>query len=359
MELHTAIHAIVHQFGRTVIRTEVLCNYLADFNAFEEKPTKMVMRTLLKAGYGERFFLLDEANSPDRLLKAKSFENEIIQNFGFQPGHVRYVIDCITHALEWNNSIPVLELQSANAGETEDTTNKHRVNLRGIPLNLIFVEGGTFDMGATPEQGIFAAFDEKPSVKTTVKDFYIAETAVTQKLWKAVMDDNPSHFHGEDLPVERVTWEECQTFIERLNLSTGMHFRMPTEAEWEYAARGGKHTMHFKFSGCNDNAKNDFVVCKDNAGKTTHPVKDILPNELGIHGMSGNVSEWCQDWYFNSYANGDSRENPSGPSSGIAKVHRGGSWDDKAMNCRVAKRFNMNPTYRNKLVGLRLAASKL
>ena len=214
-------------------------------------------------------------------------------------------------------------------------------------------------MGATPEQGLYAAFDEKPSIQVSVSSFYLAEAPVTQALWTEVIGDNPSHFKGDILPVERVSWEDCQEFIKRLNIQTGMKFRLPTEAEWEYAARGGQYSKHLKYAGANDNTKSDYMWFKENSQSQSHEVKTKLANELGLFDMCGNISEWCSDWYFNSYANNGERVNPQGPASGVAKVYRGGSWDDKPMNCRVSKRFSMNPIFKNKLVGLRLAATNI
>jgi formylglycine-generating enzyme required for sulfatase activity len=173
------------------------------------------------------------------------------------------------------------------------------------------------------------------------------------------MGDNPSHFKGDNLPVERVSWEDCQEFIKRLSIQTGIRFRLPTEAEWEYAARGGQYSKHNKYAGANDDAKSDYIWLKENSQSQSHEVKTKLPNELELYDMCGNISEWCSDWYFNSYANNGERVNPQGPASGVAKVYRGGSWDDKPMNCRVSKRFSMNPIFKNKLVGLRLAATNI
>ena len=205
----------------------------------------------------------------------------------------------------------------------------------------------------------YAAFDEKPSIQVSVSSFYLAEAPVTQALWTEIMGDNPSHFKGDDLPVERVSWEDCQEFIKRLNIQTGIKFRLPTEAEWEYAARGGQCSKHYKYAGANDDAKSGCMWFKENSQSQSHAVKTKSANELDLYDMSGNISEWCSDWYFNSYANNGERVNPKGPTSGVAKVYRGGSWDDNSMNCRVSKRYSMNPIFKNKLVGMRLAATNI
>ena len=355
MKLNKALEDIFKEYGIEMLHKEVLVNYLADYHAFEIKPTKIVLKHLLKLGYGEKIYMLNETDAPDKLLKIKSYASELVQNQGFQEIHVNYVFNSICYALGWIQAPPE-EITTEKVAESSYYRN---FSVGSVSFRMVYVKGASFDMGGTPEQGIFAAFDEKPPVNVSLTDYYIGETVVTQALWEAVMNDNPSHFKGKVLPVERVSWEECQVFISKLNTLTGCQFRLPSEAEWEFAARGGINTEHFKFSGCNDDRKSEFVWSKDNSKTQSHEVKSMEPNELGIYGMSGNISEWCQDWYFNSYANSGSRVNPTGPISGNTKVYRGGSWDDKTMNCRASKRFSMNPTYRNKLVGLRLAASIL
>lgn len=355
MKLNKALEDIFKEYGIEMLHKEVLVNYLADYHAFEIKPTKIVLKHLLKLGYGEKIYMLNETDAPDKLLKIKSYASELVQNQGFQEIHVSYVFNSICYALGWIQAPP----EEITTEKVVESSNYRNFSVGSLSFRMVYVKGASFDMGGTPEQGIFAAFDEKPPVNVSLTDYYIGETVVTQALWEVLMNDNPSHFKGKDLPVERVSWEECQVFISKLNTLTGCQFRLPSEAEWEFAARGGINTEHFKFSGCNDDRKSEFVWSKDNSKTQSHEVKSMEPNELGIYGMSGNISEWCQDWYFNSYANSGSRVNPTGPISGNTKVYRGGSWDDKTMNCRASKRFSMNPTYRNKLVGLRLAASIL
>jgi formylglycine-generating enzyme required for sulfatase activity len=223
-----------------------------------------------------------------------------------------------------------------------------------VQFKMMPVKGGIFTMGAIPEQGSDASSEEKPAHNVKLDDYYIAETEVTQELWETVMGDNPSHFKGGTLPVETVSWEDCQQFIKKLNELTGMSFRLPTEAEWEYAARGGNQSKGYKYSG-SDKIKN--VAWFDgNSAKLTHNVKTKKPNELGIYDMSGNVWEWCQDWYKASY---DTvlQTNPQGPNSGTFRARRGGGWYYNARDCRVSNRANHTPSYRSFTLGLRLALS--
>ena len=220
----------------------------------------------------------------------------------------------------------------------------------GVSFKMIRVEGGTFTMGATSEQGTDAYEGEKPAHSVTLSSYYIGETEVTQELWKAVMGSNPSYHKGSRGPVENVSWDDCKTFISKLNSITGKNFRLPTEAEWEYAARGGNKSKGYKYSG--SNTLGNVAWYDDNSGKETKAVKAKSPNELGIYDMSGNVWEWCQDWY-GSYES-SSQTNPTGPSSGSRRVYRGGSWDRYARSCRVSFRSSNTPGSRGNSLGLRL-----
>ena len=219
--------------------------------------------------------------------------------------------------------------------------------VNGVSFKMIAVKGGTFQMGND------VGYEwEKPVHQVTLSDYYIGETEVTQELWSAVMGSNPSEFPGNmQRPVEMVSWNDCQTFISRLNELTGETFRLPTEAQWEYAARGGYKSKGYTYSG--SNAIDDVAWCGYNSGEMTHPVKTKAPNELGIYDMSGNVWEWCSDWYgdYSSAAQTD----PTGPATGYYRVGRGGSWDNDATYCRVAFRGNSTPTNRFSHLGLRLA----
>jgi len=217
---------------------------------------------------------------------------------------------------------------------------------------MVFVEGGTFMMGATSEQESDAFDWEKPAHRVTLSDFYIGKHEVTQAQWKTVMGSNPSHFKGDDLPVEWVSWEDCQTFIRKLNELTGLRFRLPTEAEWEYAARGGNRSRGYKYSGSDD--PDEVAWYWDNSGIKTHPVGQKRANELGLYDMSGNVCEWCSDRFDSDYYKNSPRYNPTGPSSGAIRVFRGGSWSYSTRRCRVSNRSGSTPTYRGGNLGLRL-----
>lgn len=221
----------------------------------------------------------------------------------------------------------------------------------GVTFKMIAVEGGTFTMGATSEQGSEADSDEKPTHSVTLSSYSIGETEVTQALWQAVMGSNLSRFSGSNKPVERVSWDDCQDFIRRLNALTGENFRLPTEAEWEYAARGGNKSWGYKYAGSNN--IDNVAWYDDNSGSQTHNVATKSPNELGLYDMSGNVGEWCQDWY-GDYSSG-SQTNPTGPASGGYRVGRGGCWDYYARGCRVSYRFSDDPDIRINSMGLRLA----
>ncbi len=222
----------------------------------------------------------------------------------------------------------------------------------GVSFKMIPVAGGTFTMGATAEQGSDAASIEKPAHQVTLSNFSIAETEVTQSLWQAVMGSNPSGFTSDgQLPVECVSYEDCQAFITKLNQLTGQTFRLPTEAEWEFAARGGKKSKGTKYAGSSDIEAVGW--CSSNAGEATHPVAKKAANELGLYDMSGNVWEWCSDWYGAYTA--DDQTNPTGPESGTMHVCRGGGWHSEASSCRTTSRTYNVPTKATNRIGLRLA----
>ena len=224
----------------------------------------------------------------------------------------------------------------------------------GISIDMVRVEAGTFTMGATPEME--DPFDwEKPTHQVTLtNDYYIGKYEVTQALWQAVMDNNPSYFKGDDLPVEKVSWDDCQEFISKLNSITGKTFRLPTEAEWEYAARGGNKSRGNQYSGSSN--LSDVAWYKDNSNSKNHTVGSKQANELGIYDMPGNVMEWCQDLY-GKYSS-SSQTNPTGANNGSSRVIRGGSWYFTARDCRSSYRDKDAPDNRYNNLGLRLVLSE-
>lgn len=213
------------------------------------------------------------------------------------------------------------------------------ITVNGVSFKMIKVDGGTYMMGSNDGDS-----DEKPVHSETVATFQIGETEVTQALWKAVMGSNPSNFVGDNLPVEQVSWDDCQTFIKKLNQLTGKTFRLPTEAEWEYAARGGQKSNGYVYSGSNNIG--DVAWYTSNSGSKTHLVAQKKANELGLYDMSGNVWEWTSDYYSSNYS---SSRNSSD------RVFRGGSWYYNASCCRSAYRNHYAPGNRNNRIGLRLA----
>ena len=230
-------------------------------------------------------------------------------------------------------------------------TSNQIIRVGDVEFEMVYVAGGTFMMGATSEQGSDAYNDERPVHSVTLSSFHIGKYEVTQGLWREVMGSNPSlNKAGDDYPVEKVSWEDCQEFVRKLNARTGLNFRLPTEAEWEYAARGGKKSRGYKYSG--SNSLGNVAWYEANSGDDTHPVGRKTPNELGLYDMSGNVWEWCQDRY-GSYGS-SSQTNPTGSSSGAHRVLRGGSCNYFAGGCRVSRRSIIGSGFRYNFSGLRL-----
>ena len=224
----------------------------------------------------------------------------------------------------------------------------------GVNIEMVKVESGSFNMGATPEMEDPNESEKPVHLVTLANDYYIGKYEVTQALWQAVMGSNPSSSKGDDLPVERVSWNDCQDFISKLNAMTGKRFRLPTEAEWEYAARGGKKSRGYQYSG--NNSLGDIAWYSGNSSSRTHAVGTKQPNELGIYDMAGNVWEWCQDWK-GSYSSSP-LVNPIGAVSGSLRVYRGGSWSSSARGCRTSCRNCFTPNGRDNNLGLRLVLSE-
>ena len=239
------------------------------------------------------------------------------------------------------------DAQTSSSDQNGGNVNYKVYTVNGVSFKMIAVKGGTFQMGSDDWYEW-----EKPVHQVTLSDYFIGETEVTQELWSAVMGSNPSGFTGNmQRPVEQVSWNDCQAFISKLNELTGEAFRLPTEAQWEYAARGGNQAQGRLYSG--SDAIDDVAWYKSNSSSTTNPVKTKAPNELGIYDMSGNVYEWCSDWK-GSYSSA-AQTDPTGPAKGSGRVSRGGSWNNDPTGCRVASRSYVTPTFSGANLGLRLA----
>ena len=247
---------------------------------------------------------------------------------------------------------------SKNVGTRVVVNDEHHFQtfkVGSVWFDMIFVKGGTFQMGATEEQGSEAAAHEFPVHEVTLSDYYIGQIEVTQRLWQTVMgsSNNPSTIKDSNKPVNNVTWEECQVFVEKLSQMTGYYFRLPTEAEWEFAARGGNKSKGYKYAG-SDNVS-DVAWYTNNSGGTTHTFATKQPNELGIYDMSGNVWEWCYDWYGPYSA--EAQVDPTGPETGEYHMYRGGGWTYVENDCRVARR-RQTESYNKEFLGLRLAMNQ-
>lgn len=273
----------------------------------------------------------------------------------------------VTGVMAQNSNIAVPRKPSKPANNrpaNNSQSNTRTFTVNGVSFKMVKVAGGSFLMGCTSEQ-YDCDEDENNVRRVTLDEYYIATTEVTQALWEAVMGTNiyqqrNKHYNdvswariygeGDDYPICYVSWEEALEFCRRLSDETGMTFTLPTEAQWEYAARGGKNNSNTVFSG---NNMID-IVCwySANSNNETHPVGQKRPNALGLYDMSGNVWEWCKDWY-SSYTSYDTN-NPTGPSSGSFRVNRGGSWDDNASFCRVANRISSLPGERFYGTGFRV-----
>lgn len=216
-------------------------------------------------------------------------------------------------------------------------------------IEMVFVEGGSFQMGNFATEP-----DESPVHEVFLNDFYISKFEITQKRWAEIMDRNPSYHKkkNSNYPVESISVEDIRTFIKKLNDTLGQNFRLPTEAEWEYAARGGQKETKTIYSG-SDNL--DEVAWQyNNSRANTHDVGSMKPNELGIHDMSGNVWEICSDFYSEDYYNRSPKSNPAGPISGDALVKRGGAFDSKEIKCSVTNRGSVGIKRRSRINGFRL-----
>ena len=225
-------------------------------------------------------------------------------------------------------------------------------NVNGVKFTMKFIKGGLSMMGATKEMGEHD--DDEIVHQVSVKSFYLGETEVTQDLWEAVMGKNPSKFHGGNHPVEWISWDDCQEFIKKINVLTHHHFRLPTEAEWEFAARGGCYSKHYRYAGSNNLEDVAWYWKNAESLETKHqPVRQKKPNELGLYDMTGNVSEWCQD-YYNTYGK-DPMKKPSNLARRKFRVIRGGCYNNTDYYLRVSNRNLFIHWRHDDNLGLRLA----
>ena len=220
-------------------------------------------------------------------------------------------------------------------------------------IDMILVPGGAFLMGSDDGEA-----DEKPIHSVTLSSFYIGKYEVTQKQWREVMGKDPINlkFAGcDNCPVERVSWNEVQIYLQKLNSKTGKIYRLPTEAEWEFAARGGKGSNSNTYSGSNHIGAEAWFL--GNSESKTHSIGGKKANELGVYDMTGNVWEWCNDWYDDNYYSSSTSENPKGPTTGSYRVYRGGGWNDTPLFCRVTRRGDNAPSDSSGDLGFRVALS--
>lgn len=258
--------------------------------------------------------------------------------------------------IRWAWIVLVLSSYLIVPAKAQDSVASVRV-ADGVEVKMVWVEGGSFTMGSnvTPKGVKLTYALARPEHRVTVNGYWIGIHEVTQALWKAVMGDNPSKFRGDSLPVECVSWLEAQQFVMRLSQMTGRHFRLPTEAEWEYAARGGKE-KGFPYAGCERNQLDNYCWYCVNSDGCTHPVGRLKPNALGLYDMSGNVAEWCQDW-VEAYTP-DEQTNPRGPKQGENRVLRGGHYNSTSAACTVYDRGWYLPSGKYELYGLRVVMSE-
>ena len=328
-------------------------------------------------------------SDPIQWLKLITEGNTITVNVGNNSGTYKRKTYFSVHSGNLSRTVHITQEAASNSIDTTSNTytadsyDNRSFTFKGVSFKMIKVQGGTFTMGCTSEQSDCYG-DESPTHNVSLSNYYIGETEVTQALWRAVMGTNPSYFQGDSRPVEQVDWYDAVEFCNKLSSALGLQpyyninksvqdpnnssssdkkkfivtinsgangFRLPTEAEWEFAARGGNKTNRYQYAGSGDIGA--VAWYSGNSGDRTCPVKTKQPNELGMYDMSGNVWEWCWDWKgnYSSY----SQTNPTGPSSGSLRVYRGGSWSRIARYCRVSTRNDNTPGLRDNILGFRLA----
>lgn len=320
------------------------------------KPYDRIKRLEESAMMGNVGAMIELANMYDLGIDVERNIDQAIYYYGqavVKGGHTEYV-DEINRLKQEKRKIE--EDTNAIVNVLDSSNKRRQFTVNNIPLGMIQVEGGKFKMGAISRQRVDAFNRELPVREVTLSTYYIAETPITQELWQAVMGNNPSYFNSDmKNPVEQVSWEDCQIFIQKLNQLTGKNFRLPTEAEWEFAARGGINSLGYKYSGSNQIKEVAWQQVPNEEGKT-YPVALKRPNELGVYDMSGNVWEWCNDWY-GAYTN-DELVNPQGAQTGDVRVCRGGCWHSHERYCCVFFRSFRAQHEKTNYIGLRLVMTE-
>ncbi len=335
---------MVKVYGEELYRTpERLKNLIGDLYGGEERVKRLFRRALVEEKLSVKVYEIAQKPKNERLPFYNRLASQFAEGNYWPVEFGLKVVGSLVSGLTGE----VLE------GAQPESKNRI-VQVGNVRFEMVYVEGGTFQMGATEEQGEDAFDREKPVHRVTLSSYLIGKHEVTQGLWEEVMGSNPSYNkQGGDYPVECVSWDDCQEFIEKLNARTGMEFRLPTEAEWEYSARGGNRSKGYKYAGSNN--LDEVGWYGDNSDEHTHPVGRKKPNELGLYDMSGNVFEWCQDWY-GDYSS-EAQTNPTGLQSGRYRVLRGGGYWIDARYCRVSYRDSYDPGRRHGYCGLRLVLS--
>ena len=365
---------MVKVYGEELYRTpERLKNLIGDLYGGEERVKKLFRRALVEEKLSVKVYEISQKPKNERqpfynrLASQFAEGNYFSLEFGLKvvgslvTGLTGEVLEGTGLGQEAGNANTQRGKSPRGQGQTDTAktvpqpaSQNRIIQVGNVQFEMVYVEGGTFRMGATEEQGRDAWDNEKPVHRVTLSSYLIGKHEVTQALWEEVMGSNPSHNkQGGDYPVECVSWNDCQEFIEKLNARTGLKFRLPREAEWEYAARGGNRSKGYKYAG-SDNL-DEVGWYDENSGFHTHPVGEKKANELGLYDMSGNVFEWCQDWY-GDYSS-EAQTNPTGLQSGRIRVLRGGSFWGIARLCRVSYRYGVDPGIRFDGLGLRLVLS--
>lgn len=303
-------------------------------------------------GIEKRIYLCDGVKSFTLNLKHHYSIKISFADYGMEQAESNkvYMLKISDGTVTDNDAVDTPSASEINVNNQSKTTEKEKnfmtIIVNGVQFDMVFVKGGTFLMGDNDEDWA------KPEHKVTLSDYYIGRMEVNQSLWKAVMDNNPSAHQDEtgNYPVEMVSWYDCKRFVKKLSEMTGYSFALPTEAEWEYAARGGIKSKDYKYAGANKIEK--VAWYSENGGNVTHYCGTSMNNELGIFDMSGNVWEWCADWYDNY--NGLLQTNPTGPITGTHRVLRGGCIDQSYNSCTIKNRGRNVPTLKSRTVGLRL-----